>query len=150
MVFKYTLERVKIISNKFFLKTKAGFVKVLSKTSQLKQSFTTSLLNIKIHFNVIWKVTMDIIYTFEALLDTVASRYQQLLQKITSQSRSTRNKILTILKNEVKKIVYGTLESMEKYHIIQEVRHFYYAVKDWLKSNDMKEKVKSVFKTLER
>ena len=93
---------------------------------------------------------MDIIYTFEALLDTVASRYQQLLQKITSQSRSTRNKILTILKNEVKKIVDGTLESVEKYHFIQEVRHFYYAVKDWLKSNDMKEKVKSVFKILER
>ena len=97
-----------------------------------------------------WKLAIDIIYKFEGLLDAVSSRYNNIVQNIKSQSQKAQNRIMMVLKSEIKKIVEKSLESVEKYMIIKELKQFYIDVKNWLQYNDIKEKLLSTMKSLER
>ena len=125
-------------------------MKLKSKSSQLEKMFSTCLLDIEKNINVIWKVAEDIIHTFQEFLYTVSSRYNTTLEKIKSQSRATRNKMIMIFKNEIKKIAGETLETLEKFRITQEIKHFYSNMKDWLKYSDMMKNVKSSLDRLKR
>ena len=150
LVLKYLSKSFKIINNKVFVNTKVAFMKLKSKSSQLEKMFSTCLLDIETNINFIWKVAEDIIHTFQGFLYTVSSRYNTTLEKIKSQSRATRNKMIMIFKNEIKKIAGETLETLEKFRIIQEIKHFYSNMKDWLKYSDMMKNVKNTLDRLKR
>lgn len=55
-----------------------------------------------------------------------------------------------IFKNEIKKIACETLETLEKFRITQEIKHFYSNMKNWLKYSDMMKNVKSSLDRLKR
>ena len=116
----------------------------------METNFIIGLLDIESKINLIWKVAEDIIHSFDGFLHRVSSRYNDILEKIKSQSRVTRNKIIMIFKNEIKKIADETIQTLEKFRIIQEIKNFYSDLKDWLKYSDMMANVKSTWDKLKR
>ena len=129
---------------------KTTFLKIKSKSSQLENNLINGLLNIETKINLIWKVAKHIIHSFEGFLHTVSSRYNNILEKIKLQSRATRNKIIMIFKNEIEKIADETIQTMEKFRIIQEIKNFYSDVKNWLKYGDMIKNIKITWDRLKR
>ena len=129
---------------------KSTFMKLKSKSSQLERNFIAGLTDIETKIDLIWKKAKDIIHRFERFLHAVSSRYNNILERIKTQSRATRNKIIMIFKNEIKKIVAETMETMEKFRIIQEIQNFYSDMKDWLKYSEIIENIKSTWDKLKR
>ena len=55
-----------------------------------------------------------------------------------------------IFKNEIEKIADETIQTMEKFRIIQEIKNFYSDVKNWLKYGDMIKNIKITWDRLKR
>ena len=55
-----------------------------------------------------------------------------------------------IFKNEIKKIAVKTMENMEKFRIIQEIKNLYSDLSDWLKYSDVMKNVKNTWDKVKR
>ena len=150
LVLKYFSKSFKIINNKVFVNTKATFMKLKSKSSELEKKIISYLSDIETKISLIWKVAEDFIRSFQGFLHSMSSRYKNTLKKIRLQSTATRNKIIMIFRNEIKKIASETIETLKKFKIIQEIQQFYSDIKDWLKYSDMIKNVKSIWNRLKR
>ena len=150
LVLKYFSKSFKIINNKVFVNTKATFMKLKSKSSELEKKIISYLSDIETKISLIWKVAEDFIRSFQGFLHSMSSRYKNTLEKIRLQSTATRNKIIMIFRNEIKKIASETIETLKKFKIIQEIQQFYSDIKDWLKYSDMIKNVKSIWERLKR
>ena len=150
LVLKYFSQTFQVVGNDFFVHLKASIIRVKLKSLQFKEKFEKNLSNVTIHFDVMWSVAIDTIYKFEGLLDFLSSRYKDIVLNIKSQSQKARNKIIMILKSEIKEIVDKAVESVEKYEIFRQLQQFYLDVRNYLKSFDIKQKLQSSLEILKR